>query len=157
MRNQPHKGLLAAAVFLIAVHVAAALYIHQRLAWGDEEYLVDAVRYFDRGINLDALAHHCELSGPLPFVVYAAWGRVVGTSLPALRTLWRCRMKTCHPTLLAAECCTSLPILRFRPAYFQAIQALKSAFSAGGDPFKTGGMSGCQGLLCANHEAFAGI
>ena len=58
-----------------------------RPPWGDEYRLLETVRDFSDGPSIDRLKHYNQLSTPLPFVLYAAWGRVVGFELWQLRLL----------------------------------------------------------------------
>jgi hypothetical protein len=53
--------------------------------YGDEAHFVPTIHQFVTGINLNTLKHYDEMSTPLPFVLYALWGRVFGLDLPNLR------------------------------------------------------------------------
>ncbi len=55
--------------------------------WGDEAHFVSTVRLFGEGLTLDKLRHYNEMSSPLPFMVYAAWGRLFSFDLQVLRLL----------------------------------------------------------------------
>ncbi|MBM3130756.1 MAG: glycosyltransferase family 39 protein [Chloroflexi bacterium] len=55
--------------------------------WGDESHFVETVRVFGQGLDLNLLKHYDEMSTPLPFVMYAAWGKVVGFQTQSLRIL----------------------------------------------------------------------
>ncbi len=58
-----------------------------RPTWGDESHFVRTVLEFHDRLDLDRLASYNELSGPLPFAAYAAWGHLVGVELWRLRLL----------------------------------------------------------------------
>lgn len=58
-----------------------------RPPWGDEYRLLETVRDFSHGLSIDRLKHYNQLSTPLPFVLYAAWGKIVGFELWQLRLL----------------------------------------------------------------------
>lgn len=52
---------------------------------GDEEHFVKTVRSFGEGFTWEKLRTYEEMSTPLPFLVYAAWGRLFGFDLSSLR------------------------------------------------------------------------
>ncbi len=58
-----------------------------REPWGDEHHFVQTVRTFAGEPFAETLRTYPEMSGPLPFIIYAAWGRVVGLDLWQLRLL----------------------------------------------------------------------
>jgi hypothetical protein len=107
-------GILAAFIIIfLAILVIAGL---NRPAWGDEEHFVLTIRQFGQGITLDTLRTYSEMSTPLPFILYAAWGKIVGFELPALRLLslavavitiilfWRLCYKIFHDAFSASMC-----------------------------------------------------
>ena len=55
--------------------------------WGDESHFVETVRLFGHEFNLSTLRHYKEMSTPLPFILYAGWGRLFSFDLPVLRLL----------------------------------------------------------------------
>jgi hypothetical protein len=59
----------------------------RRPYWGDEEHFVQTIRQFGAGIDLNTLHHYNEMSTPLPFIIYAFWGRLFGFEIPTLRFL----------------------------------------------------------------------
>lgn len=71
-------------IFQLVVVFVADL---DRPAWGDEFHFVETVRTFGQGIDADLLRRYEEMSTPLPFVIYALWGRLVGFELWQLRIL----------------------------------------------------------------------
>lgn len=86
--NEPRRGIRIGAVALFVVlHIAASVYVNRRAAWGDEAHFYETVKYFSQGVTLHTLKHYPEMSGPLPFVLYAGWGRLAGDSLQSLRML----------------------------------------------------------------------
>jgi hypothetical protein len=67
----------------------AALYgvTANRPPWGDEVHLVETIRLFGRGIDVELLRTYPEMNGPLVFILYAAWGALVGFEIWTLRIL----------------------------------------------------------------------
>ena len=61
--------------------------VKDRPPWGDEVHFLSTVRIFGAGPSVDLLRAYPEMSGPLTFLVYSAWGHLVGFSTPALRLL----------------------------------------------------------------------
>lgn len=75
--------LVSLLVWPIALWIAARDFP----PWGDEIHFLDTVRMFGAGVSLDLLRRYPEMSGPLPFLTYGAWGHLVGFSTAALRLL----------------------------------------------------------------------
>jgi 4-amino-4-deoxy-L-arabinose transferase-like glycosyltransferase len=67
--------------------VFLAVFGLQRPFWGDEAHFVKTIRYFGNNLTLEKLKHYNEMSTPLPFILYAAWGRLFGFKLETLRIL----------------------------------------------------------------------
>lgn len=61
--------------------------VRHRPPWGDEAHFLQTVRLFGDGVSLDLLRSYPEMSAPLTYVVYAAWGAIVGFETSALRLL----------------------------------------------------------------------
>lgn len=61
--------------------------VRNRPPWGDEEHFLHTVRLFGAGISLDLLRSYPELSAPLTYILYSAWGHVIGFATPELRLL----------------------------------------------------------------------
>jgi hypothetical protein len=57
------------------------------LCYHDECHFVETVKLIGQNPNIDSIKHYNEMSTPLPFVMYALWGRVVGFELYHLRIL----------------------------------------------------------------------
>jgi hypothetical protein len=55
--------------------------------WGDEAHFLVTVRQFGDGLSLELLRSYDELSAPLTYIVYAAWGHLVGFETAHLRLL----------------------------------------------------------------------
>jgi hypothetical protein len=55
--------------------------------WSDEQHFLETIRLFASGLTLDNLKHYEDMSGPLPFLVYALWGKIAGMGLLSLRGL----------------------------------------------------------------------
>ena len=73
-------------LLLFIFEAAMAIWGIRRPAWTDEGHFVETIRSFGNGVNLDLLKHYHEMSTPLPFAVYALWGKAFGFSLTTLRT-----------------------------------------------------------------------
>jgi hypothetical protein len=58
-----------------------------RPPWGDEVHFLETVRLFGRGLSWNLIRTYPEMSAPLTYLVYSAWGHLVGFSTPALRLL----------------------------------------------------------------------
>ncbi|MDH5683388.1 MAG: hypothetical protein OEZ20_02865 [candidate division WOR-3 bacterium] len=53
--------------------------------WADEVHFVETIRQFGKEINLNLIRHYNEMSTPLPFILYALWGRIFGFEVHILR------------------------------------------------------------------------
>lgn len=74
--------------FLMFYFILLALWgINRSEPWHDEQHFVETVNYFGQNFNSNALYNYEEMSTPLPFIIYAAWGKLVGFQLPVLRIL----------------------------------------------------------------------
>ncbi len=58
-----------------------------RPTWGDEWHFIETVKQFGHDPSLETLFTYDEMSTPLPFVLYAAWGRLFGFEIHRLRLL----------------------------------------------------------------------
>jgi len=82
------KSLLIILVFLLIFESILILISGlDRPYWGDEVHFVRTIKEFGQGITLDRLKHYNEMSTPLPFIVYALWGRLWGFEIENLRVL----------------------------------------------------------------------
>jgi hypothetical protein len=61
--------------------------IRERPPWGDEAHFLDTVRQFGQGVSIDLLRSYNELSAPLTYIIFAAWGHLVGFDTSMLRLL----------------------------------------------------------------------
>ena len=61
--------------------------VRNRPPWGDEEHFLHTVRIFGQGLSWDLLRSYPEMSAPLTYVLYAAWGSLAGFDTPTLRLL----------------------------------------------------------------------
>ena len=81
------KGLIACACLIAAVEAIVAWGVGiDRPLRADEPHFVETIIQF--GTNppsLALLAHYNEMSGPVPFVLYGAWGRMFGFEPQTLR------------------------------------------------------------------------
>lgn len=74
--------LVWCVVYLAAVTLALGLHTPYP---GDEQRFIETGRLFANGVSLDLLRHYPEMSGPLPFLLFGAWGKIFGDSLAAMR------------------------------------------------------------------------
>lgn len=82
------RSLVRFLAFLLVFQTVLVLVADlTRPPWGDESHFVETVRTFGQGIDSDLLRQYEEMSTPLPFVIYALWGRLVGFDLWQLRIL----------------------------------------------------------------------
>ncbi len=87
VRPNTRPTLLPIVAFLgvyCAVLAGAAI---TRPCFVDECHFVHACRQFTTAPSLQTFLHYNEMSTPLPFVLYGAWGAVLGSSLITLRVL----------------------------------------------------------------------
>jgi 4-amino-4-deoxy-L-arabinose transferase-like glycosyltransferase len=74
-----------------------SLFVRHWAPWGDEAHYLETVRRFGEGLDLQLLrSYPHEMTGPLGFVAYGLWGRMVGFDLWPLRLL--------SPLLALATC-----------------------------------------------------
>jgi len=72
--------------FLIFYFIFLALWgINRSEPWHDEYHFVETIKYFGQNFNSNALYNYEEMSTPLPFIIYAIWGKLFGFQLPVLR------------------------------------------------------------------------
>ncbi|UCF63241.1 MAG: hypothetical protein JSW33_11800 [bacterium] len=69
-------------VYLSILYFTAGL--HQPV-WGDERHFVQTVHEFGQELSLAQLKSYNEMSTPLPFILYALWGKISGYELQQLR------------------------------------------------------------------------
>ena len=75
--NPYQKSLLQLMVFLLVFAGAVTVIGINRPYWGDEAHFAETVRYFGNEISLNTLKSYNEMSTPLPFVLYALWGKIL--------------------------------------------------------------------------------
>jgi len=80
----------ALLAFLLAWPLLIWAFTHERAPWGDEEHYLATVQLFGRGLSLDLLRSYPEMTAPLTFLVYGAWGHIAGFDTPSLRLLSVC-------------------------------------------------------------------
>ena len=81
------KHLAGCVCVILAVEAIAAFCVDiARPLRADEPHFVETIIQFGtRPLSLDLLTHYNEMSGPVPFVLYGAWGRVFGFEPQILR------------------------------------------------------------------------
>jgi hypothetical protein len=81
------KGLVACACMIAVFEAIAAWAVGiDRPLRADEPHFVETIIQFGTmPLSLDVLAHYNEMSGPVPFVLYGAWGRMFGFEPQTLR------------------------------------------------------------------------
>jgi len=63
-------------------------FIHRHLpVFGDELHFVETIRNLGANFDLNTMVDYKEVTGPLVFVIYALWGKVVGFEADDLRLL----------------------------------------------------------------------
>jgi len=85
--NSYQKSLLQLLAFLLVFAGAVTVIGINRPYWGDEVHFAETVRYFGNEISLNTLKSYNEMSTPLPFVLYALWGKIFGFEIQTLRIL----------------------------------------------------------------------
>lgn len=73
--------------FILYFALLAIWGINRCEPWHDEGHFVETIKYFGGNFNRTALYNYEEMSTPLPFIIYAVWGKLVGFELPELRIL----------------------------------------------------------------------
>ena len=71
-------------VYLTILYVTVGL---RQPVWGDERHFVQTVQEFGQELTLTQLKTYNEMSTPLPFILYALWGKISGFELHQLRFL----------------------------------------------------------------------
>ena len=81
------KGLLTCACLFAAIEAIAAWGVGiDRPLRADEPHFVGTIIQFGTTpLSIDLLTHYNEMSGPVPFVLYGAWGRMFGFEPQTLR------------------------------------------------------------------------
>ena len=79
---------LAFAVFAAVLVIPLVTFVGlDRPVWADEVGYFATVRYFGDHFRFATLADYDQVTPPLAYFVYAAWGKVVGFDLSSLRIL----------------------------------------------------------------------
>lgn len=76
----------AAGAIVLWMAIVAA-FAHGRPPWGDEEHYLQTVRLFAERTDVERLRTYPEMTAPLAFMAYAAWGQVAGLETDRLRLL----------------------------------------------------------------------
>lgn len=114
--------------FLVIYFSSLAIWgINRPDAWSDEYHFVETIKYFGNNLNLSTLHSYEEMSTPLPFIVYAIWGKVAGFELPMLRIL----------SILIAFC-TYLVFYSIFKSYFSRLTALLAVTFFALNPYSAG-------------------
>jgi hypothetical protein len=85
----PRKLTIDGGVAAIAAAAPFVLWsgVREWPPWGDEAHFLDTVRQFGAGVSVELLRSYNELSAPLTYIVYAAWGSLAGFDTSSLRLL----------------------------------------------------------------------
>ncbi len=102
------RSLIPVVPFLVIYLGGLALFGLHRPCWHDECHFVDTIMGFEQQFTLSTLTHYNEMSMPLPFVLYAAWGKAFGDSLMVLR--------------LFSLCITGVTLLSFQYLFFLTVR-----------------------------------
>src|SRR5437868_4207542 len=81
------KALIACAgiVTVFEAIVAWGVGIDRPLRADEPHFVGTIIQFGTNPLSLDLLAHYNEMSGPVPFVLYGAWGRMFGFEPLTLR------------------------------------------------------------------------
>ena len=87
--KKSYKYLLALSLIIMIFEIIVAYIgeIQTRQPWGDEIRLYASVLNFGDNFSFDLLKHYRQMSTPLPFIIYALWGKLFGFELFTLRIL----------------------------------------------------------------------
>ncbi|NOY87766.1 MAG: glycosyltransferase family 39 protein [FCB group bacterium] len=89
--NSYRKSLTIFLIFFIfleiSIIIAGSIVRPQWGLWHDEAHFYKTIQTFEHDISLDNIKHYQEMSTPLPFVIYALWGRLFGADIFHLRIL----------------------------------------------------------------------
>ncbi len=80
-----HRWFFIFFVVLILFDIVLRHFVRQMPYWGDEVHFVGTIQYFGHNFSWQKLIYYNEMSGPLPFLLYAAWGHLIGFELNDLR------------------------------------------------------------------------
>ncbi len=80
-----YRWFFLCCAVLVLFDIVLWHYVKQMPYWGDEVHFVGTIQYFGHDFSWKNLIHYNEMSGPLPFLLYAGWGHLVGFELNDLR------------------------------------------------------------------------
>ena len=80
-----HRWFLIFCMILVLFDLVLWHFVKQMPYWGDEVHFVGTIQYFGHDFSWQKLVHYNEMSGPLPFLLYAGWGHLIGFELNDLR------------------------------------------------------------------------
>ncbi|OGB60630.1 MAG: hypothetical protein A2Y94_03235 [Caldithrix sp. RBG_13_44_9] len=82
------RSLILLIIFLLGYEIVLYLTVADKQPlWHDEGHFIETIKYLADDLSLERLKNYNEMSTPLPFLVYALWGKIVSFELPALRLL----------------------------------------------------------------------
>ena len=84
-RSRSRVAVCACLLALLELVLAWGVGIDRPLRGDEPHFVKTIVQFGTRPLSLDLLAHYDEMSGPVPFVLYGAWGRLFGFEPQALR------------------------------------------------------------------------
>lgn len=84
--NYRSSLLVIIAISLVYLSVIALVGIN-RPVWGDERHFVETIKSFGSDFSLEKMTDYDQVTPPLFFYIFAAWGKLFGYSLFALRVL----------------------------------------------------------------------
>lgn len=80
-----YKSLVLLCILLLVFEGVVFCFGVNKPYWGDEAHFVDTVHRFGTDMGLQTIKHYNEMSTPLPFILYALWGRIFGFDVQILR------------------------------------------------------------------------
>ena len=85
--SQP-RALILLISFLLFYQTALYVGIGLRQPlWADEGHFIETIKQFDQDLSLVQIKTYNEMSTPLPFIIYALWGKLAGFQPNQLRFL----------------------------------------------------------------------
>lgn len=96
---QKYSYYIVAAYAILYCITLAVVFGFDYKPWTDEEHFYFTILEFIQRPDLGTLKHYEEMSTPLPFMLYGAWGWAFGTDLAVLRV---CSLLIASATMLSA-------------------------------------------------------
>ena len=79
-------AFIVAYSFIYIISISFFIGFHHPF-WTDEKHFYDTILSFSNHLDFNFILHYEEMSTPLPFLLYAGWGKIVGNEISSLRIL----------------------------------------------------------------------